>query len=271
MTVTVTDDDLPVVSIRADAASVSEADGSATFTLTRTMDTASGLTVAVTVSGEGDYLGTPIPVEAVFDPSDGETTLTVPIDDDDRDEANGSVTATVTAAADARYEIGSEGEATVDVTDNDLPFVRFIPPTTSDRLLIEGDLLVFRIEREGDTSVSLVVDTNTVTSGFLIPDAGSHQVTHGEVTGFYGFLPGEASKEFRQAVFTFRGETLSYLGGRYQHWITPRPGRYRTEELAAAHRRNIESCSVNTNPAEATASDSESPISSTFSRAPHSR
>ena len=261
---TIKDDELPVVSIRADAASVSEADEAATFTLTRTMDTATTLTVALTVSGEGDYLGTPIPVEAVFNASDGETTLTVPIDDDDRDEADGSVTVTVTAAADAPYEIGSEGEATVDVTDNDLPFVRFIPPTTSDRLLIEGDLLVFRIEREGDTSVSLVVDTTNVTSGFLIPGAGSHQVFHGEVTGFYRFLPGEASKEFRQAVFTFRRETLSYLGGRYQHWITPRPGRYRTEELTDAHRRNIESCSVNTNPADGECLGFEKPYQQYF-------
>ena len=208
VTVTVTDDDLPVVSIRADAASVSEADESATFTLTRTMDTATTLTVAVTVSGEGDYLGTPIPVEAVFNVGDGETTLTVPIDDDDLDEANGSVTATLTAAADGAYEIGSESEATVAVTDDDLPFVRLRETPGQLPYAAEGEFIRFRVEREGDTSQALAI-------GFLIKN--SFFVTSGrmhEVTDSY-ILPGvwaiQAGQSFHDFAFPAYHRQLRFI------------------------------------------------------------
>ena len=199
---------LPEVSIAAGPSPVTE-DMAATFTLTRTGDTAARLVVAVTVSEQGDYLESPAPAEAVFNAGDREATLTVPLDDDDLDEAGGSVTATVTTAADAPCAIGSPPEATVRVTDNDLPFVRFVQPSAADRIVTEGDLLTFTMEREGDTSVSLIVDVETLTSGFDIPSALPDEVTPGYLRGFYRFLPGETRKEFRQAVFTFRGSRLS--------------------------------------------------------------
>ena len=245
-TVTVTRTD-PTVSIRSDSESVSEADGSATFTLTRTLDTGTTLTVAVTVSQEGDYLGTPIPVDAVFDVGDQETTLTVPIDDDDLDEADGSVTATVTAAADAPYLAGSPAAAAVAVTDDDLPFVRLanvqIPTVT------EGEFYRFRIERDGDTSVALSPRLTVISSGFHISETRPHAVDEGYVApGVYVLLPGESSGEFMIAgwsVGSYLYERLGALGGRRQLYITPDPAFYRTAELTAAHHANIDSCSLN--------------------------
>ena len=245
-TVTVTRTD-PAVSIRADSVSVSEADGSATFTLTRNLDAASALTVAVTVSQEGDYLGTPIPVDAVFNARDRETTLTVPIVDDDLDEADGSVTATVTVAADAPYLAGSPAAAVVTVTDDDLPFVRLanvqIPTVT------EGEFYRFRIERDGDTSVALSPRLTVISSGFNISEARPHAVDEGYVAaGVYVLLPGESSREFMIAgwsVGSFLYERLGALGGRRQLYITPDPAFYRTAELTEAHHANIDSCSLN--------------------------
>ena len=245
-TVTVTRTD-PTVSIRADSVSVSEADGSATFTLTRNLDAASALTVAVTVSQQGDYLGTPIPVDAVFNARDRETTLTVPIVDDDLDEADGSVTATVTVAADAPYLAGSPAAAVVTVTDDDLPFVRLanvqIPTVT------EGEFYRFRIERDGDTSVALSPRLTVISSGFNISEARPHAVDEGYVAaGVYVLLPGESSREFMIAgwsVGSFLYERLGALGGRRQLYITPDPAFYRTAELTEAHHANIDSCSLN--------------------------
>ena len=245
-TVTVTRTD-PTVSIRADSESVAEADGSATFTLTRTLDTGTTLTVAVTVSQQGDYLGTPIPVDAVFNVGDRETTLTVPIDDDDLDEADGSVTATVTAAAAAPYLAGSPAAAVVAVTDDDLPFVRLanvqIPTVT------EGEFYRFRIERDGDTSVALSPRLTVISSGFNISEARPHAVDEGYVAaGVYVLLPGESSGEFLIAgwsVGSYLYERLGALGGRRQLYITPDPAFYRTAELTEAHHANIDSCSLN--------------------------
>ena len=245
-TVTVTRTD-PTVSIRSDSESVSEADGSATFTLTRNLDAAAALTVAVTVSQEGDYLGTPIPVNAVFNTGDQETTLTVPIDDDDLDEADGSVTATVTVAADAPYLAGSPAAAVVTVTDDDLPFVRLanvqIPTVT------EGEFYRFRIERDGDTSVALSPRLTVISSGFHISETRPHAVDEGYVApGVYVLLPGESSGEFMIAgwsVGSYLYERLGALGGRRQLYITPDPAFYRTAELTAAHHANIDSCSLN--------------------------
>ena len=226
---------------------MSEADGSATFTLTRNLDAAAALTVAVTVSQEGDYLGTPIPVDAVFNTGDQETTLTVPIDDDDLDEADGSVTATVTVAADAPYLAGSPAAAVVTVTDDDLPFVRLanvqIPTVT------EGEFYRFRIERDGDTSVALSPRLTVISSGFHISETRPHAVDEGYVApGVYVLLPGESSGEFMIAgwsVGSYLYERLGALGGRRQLYITPDPAFYRTAELTAAHHANIDSCSLN--------------------------
>ena len=248
VTVTVTDDDLPVVSIRADAASVSEADGSATFTLTRTMDTATTLTVAVTVSEEGDYLGTPIPVEAVFDPSDGETTLTVPIDDDDLDEADGAVTATVTDD-DGAYEIGSEGEATVAVTDDDLPFVRLRETPGQPPHAAEGETIRFRVEREGDTSQALHIGL-LVRNSFFVTAGRMHQI--GETAIPPGVLlpipAGQSFKDFSFPAYELGGfdfNRLGALGGRRQFRIQP-DASYRTETVTEAHLASIDACSRNT-------------------------
>ena len=147
----------------------------------------------MTVSQQGDYLGTPIPVDAVFNVGDRETTLTVPIDDDDLDEADGSVTATVTAAAAAPYLAGSPAAAVVAVTDDDLPFVRLanvqIPTVT------EGEFYRFRIERDGDTSVALSPRLTVISSGFNISEARPHAVDEGYVAaGVYVLLPGESSR-----------------------------------------------------------------------------
>ena len=108
---------LPVVSIEADAAPVTEGTA-ASFTLRRTGDAAAALTVAVAISEAGSVLSGAPASSVTFVPGAAEATLAVATDDDDVAEADGRVTAAL--AAGSGYEVAADaGSAGVDVYDND--------------------------------------------------------------------------------------------------------------------------------------------------------
>ena len=93
-------------------------DDEAVFVVSRTGVTTGPLTVAVSVTQQGDYIdGTP-PAGVTIGASAASAELRVAIDDDDVAEADGSITATVQAGA--AYSLdGSTAEATVTVQDED--------------------------------------------------------------------------------------------------------------------------------------------------------
>ena len=117
--VTVQDDDaaLPVVTIAAKAASVTEG-GDAVFTLTASPAPAADLAVSVSVAADGDY-GISAGTQTVTIPTTGSATLTLATTDDAADEPDGSVTATVQAGS--GYTVGASASGTVAVSDDDLP------------------------------------------------------------------------------------------------------------------------------------------------------
>ena len=117
-TVTVADDDVPVVSISG-GAGVTEGED-ASFTITASPVPAADLTVNVTVSQSGDY-GATTGSRTVTIPTTGNATLTIATTNDSTDETDGSVTATLdTPAADAGYTVSTtQGAATVAVSDDD--------------------------------------------------------------------------------------------------------------------------------------------------------
>ena len=108
---------LPVVSVGAAASPVTEG-VAATFTLSRTGDTAAALTVSMSVSADGAVLsGTPGST-VTFGAGSAEATLSVATDDDSVAEADGRVTASVVAGS--GYGVDENASAaTVDVYDND--------------------------------------------------------------------------------------------------------------------------------------------------------
>ena len=113
-TVSVSDDDVPVVSISG-GNGVTEG-GNARFTVTASPVPAADLSVSVTVSASGDY-GATTGSRTVTIPTGGSATFTVATTDDSADEADGSVTATLVDGAD--YDLGTNQAATVSVSDND--------------------------------------------------------------------------------------------------------------------------------------------------------
>ena len=123
-TVTVHDNDLPAITVAADAPSVTEGTA-ASFTLTRTGVVTDPLTVGVTVSEDGDMLAGAAPASVTFARSSATATLSLATEDDTADEANSAVTVTVVAdsADPITYAPGTPAAATVTVTDNDAPDV----------------------------------------------------------------------------------------------------------------------------------------------------
>ena len=113
-TVSVADDDVPVVSITG-GSGVTEG-GNASFTVTANPTPASALSVSVRVTASGDY-GATTGQRTVTVPTTGSAVLTVGTTDDGNDEADGSVTATLVDGAD--YDLGTSAAATVSVSDDD--------------------------------------------------------------------------------------------------------------------------------------------------------
>ena len=122
-TVTIVDDDLPVVTIAADTdtGTVIELEGAVGFTLSRTGPTAATLTVTVEVTQQVDRDLLPDGAEAVrtvtFAVGSATTALRVTLDDDDLDDVNGTLTVEVQAGS--GYTVGEPGSATVSVIDLD--------------------------------------------------------------------------------------------------------------------------------------------------------
>ena len=113
---TIIDDDLPLVSIAADVATVVEGE-SAMFGLTRVGDVTGSLSVSVRVSQEGAFFsGTP-PTTVMFEAGSAVAMLVVATDDDDLDEPDGAVR--VAIAEGEAYALSESASATVLIADND--------------------------------------------------------------------------------------------------------------------------------------------------------
>ncbi len=177
--VTVQDNDaapgLPVVTITAGQTPVTEGTG-ATFTLSRTGETTTALTVTLQVSETGDMIsGTP-PASVTFGTNDTTVTLTVPTQADTTDEDNSVVTAQVTAGVNAAYSVGTNASASVTVEDDDLPVVSIVARQTP---VYEGTDAAFTLSRAGSTTQTLVVTVQVDETGDMLRGTAPTSVTFG--------------------------------------------------------------------------------------------
>ena len=181
-TVMVRDDDLPVVTVAAAAARVTEG-AAAAFTLTRAGDLSVPLEVSVRFGDADSVLLPGAPASVTFEVDAATAALRPGTDDDAADEADAAVT--VTLQAGAGYDLGDPFAASVTVRDNDPPSVTVA--AVSERI-VEGELIRFTVTRTGDLSAALTVTTLLG----LAPDALtlSFPVTigAGQSTGRFGDL-----------------------------------------------------------------------------------
>ncbi len=167
-TVSIADDDVPVVSISGGAA-VTEG-GNASFTITASPVPAADLTVNVTVSQSGDY-GATTGSRTVTIPTTGSATFTVGTTDDSTDEADGSVTATLVDGVD--YDLGTNQAATVSVADDDVPVVSI----SGGAAVTEGGNASFTITASPVPAADLTVSVTVSQSGDYGATTGSRTVT----------------------------------------------------------------------------------------------
>ncbi len=164
VTGTITNDDLPIITIAAtDATAAETATGvtanPGTFTLTRTGPTTTALifnyTLGGTATNGSDY--TSIPVTATF--AAGSATATVQVSPIDDALIEGSETAILTLATGTGYTLGTNNTATVTIADNDVPIITIAATDATAAETATGVTAnpgTFTLTRTGPTTTALI-------------------------------------------------------------------------------------------------------------------
>jgi M6 family metalloprotease-like protein len=166
-TVTITDDDLPVVTLAATAAAASESGDPGQWMFSRTGGTTAALVVAFTVSGTAtagsDYTALPASITIPVGASSAPLAL-APLADAANETAE---SVALTLAASASYTVGTASAVSVTIADTNTPVVSIA--ATDDAASETGpDAGTFTVSRTGATTAALTVSftiTGTATSG----------------------------------------------------------------------------------------------------------
>ena len=116
VTLTITDDEVPVVTVAAETATITEGEEAA-FTLTRVGDLSGELAVTFGVTDGGSVLTETPPTRATFGANAATVRVALATEDDQQDEPNATLTLALSDGAD--YDLGTSSEAEVTVEDND--------------------------------------------------------------------------------------------------------------------------------------------------------
>jgi regulation of enolase protein 1 (concanavalin A-like superfamily) len=188
-TLTLTDDDFPVVSIAATDASAAEAAlDTGTFTVSRTGPTAAPLTVSLARSGTAvsgtDYSTIATPLSLVIPAGSASATVTVtPIQDA---LIEGPETVIETINTDTNYTVGTPASATVTIADDDRSTVSLV---ANDAIATEtpGNTGQFTLTRTAPSTASLTVN-------FTIAGTASNTTDYAVIASSTTFAIGETSK-----------------------------------------------------------------------------
>ena len=209
----VADDDvpspvIPVVGVTA-GSGITEG-GDALFTVTASPAPTSPLSVSVSVTQSGDF-GVSTGSRSVTVPISGTATVSVSTSDDSTDEPNGSVGVTVDAGS--GYTVSNtQGSATVDVADNDVPPPPDLPEVSvADGSVVEGEfgllsLLEFQVTlsepSEQDVTVRFRILSGTAINGL------DYWGSRGQVTIWAGWTRATTGVNVRDDRLRERDETL---------------------------------------------------------------
>ena len=179
---TITDNDLPQVTVASDG-DITEG-ANAEFTLTRaSQDTGAALSVTFTVTGGDTALSDAAPTSATIPANKTTVTVSLATEDDNIDEPDATLTLTLTDGA--AYDLGSDRAATLTVADNDgTPAL-----SAADAAASEDADLVFEITLDPASS-------GTVTVNYAITaDTAQAADYTGATSGTVTFAPGDTSKD----------------------------------------------------------------------------
>ena len=161
-TVTVKDNDLPLVTIAAVGSDQTEGED-AEFTLTRQGVLSDPLTVNITVTGGDDFITGTRPTTATFAADAATHTLTLTTEDDAPVDDDGMVVVEVTTGS--GYRVGDPGSATVALFDSERSYP--VVSILADKGVVdEGDDVVFTLSRSAyglDQSLTVRVKVSVTT------------------------------------------------------------------------------------------------------------
>ena len=231
---------VPRISIASDASSVAEG-AAASFTLTRSGDTASPLTVNVTVQDpggatRGNHWDPPpaLPTSVEFAANSSTATLSLPTVDDHRDVGNGTITVEVEPQRmqpSVPYLVGHTGTATTastTVTDDDTAQeleLNFGKEGVNDVDVNEGDKLAFVVKRrqqDADTGVparvTVRIETNRSGADWRLDDWTADTGTGRLYKDYTLQLTGSALEVKQELTVTFNGQAES----KWTYWASIR-------------------------------------------------
>ena len=158
--ITVLDDDVPLVSIVAESDSVGEG-AIARFGVTTEVEVVEALSVSVVVNQTGDVIAGGSGIETVhFNVGEISKIIEVQTTEDEIDEIEGRVTATIIEPNDGKYDISDNTTASVSVSDNDDPMISIVPVVV-DRAISEGEVVQFTLtarDREIDADIRININ-----------------------------------------------------------------------------------------------------------------
>ena len=197
--VTLTDNDVPALSVVANAPRIEEGNA-AVFTVLASLPSSAAravpLTVAVTLGA--NYVATTLPTVVTIPAGAVEAQFSVGTTNNRADDEDGTITATLSSpAAGARYTVAAgANRAMVVVSDEGLPML--MVATTANNIA-EGDNAVFTISRPTATNQDLTVGVQVTRSGVGVGGSGRVGSNGGEgrvgdsATGVVG--PGQKLRE----------------------------------------------------------------------------
>ncbi len=179
-TLTITDEDSPVVTLTSDDTAAAETGDTARFTLTRTGSTAAALTVNLTRAGTAtvtsDYtgVGTPATIPA------GQSSLTVTLTPVQDTAVEGQETVTVDLAAGTGYVTGTPSGVVLTIADDDRNVVTIAATTPN---AVEGGASgVFTLTRTGNLAATLAVTLTTTGNATTTTDYTTNPASVSTVT-----------------------------------------------------------------------------------------
>ncbi len=175
---TITDDDVPVVTVAAETGAVREGND-VVFILTRTGLVTDELVVTFTVTGGGAVLSEEPPTEATF--GAGASTVRVPLATDEDEVDDPDATVTLTLADGDAYDLGASFAATVTVRDAlDSGGVEPVVTVAAESdTVTEGEDAVFILTRTRDLTDELVVTFAVTGGGAVLSEEPPTEVTFG--------------------------------------------------------------------------------------------
>ena len=169
--ITVLDDDVPLVSIVAESESIGEG-AIARFGVTTEVAVVEALSVSVVVNQTGDVIAGGSGIETVhFNVGDISKIIEVQTTEDEIDEIEGRVTATIIEPTDGKYTTSGNKSASVVVTDNDDPIISITPVADG---ITEGEVVQFTLtakdrEIDADIRINISITQNSNFATWRLP------------------------------------------------------------------------------------------------------